>query len=466
MESFLAIGALVAVVWLAVVLARGGLVGGMLLVLLAGACFGHPFFKIAAGPLPITIDRLLFLVVVAQYVVYSRWGYTDPKPITRTDVLLGALLAVLAFSTLTHDFTFRNWLPASQLMFFFFMPAAMYWIARQTAWTSTSAGWVFGSLGVFGVYLALTAVAETRGITSLVFPRYITSIEFTEFYGRGRGPLLNPAGNGLLQTLGLCAALMLWPRLNRRGQLILLALVPVMAYGIYCTYTRSAWMGAGLALLVVVGLSTPRGWRGAVVGTALVGSLLVTAASWEQLLAFKRDKDLTAEDAAESAKLRPILATVAWNMFLDRPLLGCGFGQYIQESKPYLSDRSVDLPLEKARPYVQHNVLLALLTETGLLGVTVFVALLASWTHAAWRLWRATAAPLWVRQTGLLFLAFVSAYLTNGMFQDVSIIPMINMLLFFLAGAVMALTPWLTGTPRGASVEARRTESELAAAAI
>ena len=88
----------------------------------------------------------------------------------------------------------------------------------------------------------------------------------------------------------------------------------------------------------------------------------------------------------------------------------------------------------------------------GALGV--FVALLASWTHAAWRLWRATAAPLWVRQTGLLFLAFVSAYLTNGMFQDVSIIPMINMLLFFLAGAVMALTPWLTGTPRSASVDA------------
>ena len=99
-------------------------------------------------------------------------------------------------------------------------------------------------------------------------------------------------------------------------------------------------------------------------------------------MTFKRDKDLDAELTAESAKLRPILATVAWHMFLDRPLLGCGFAQYREVMPEYLADRSTDLPLEKVRPFVQHNVFLALLTETGLIGVGLFVAVLLWWT---WR---------------------------------------------------------------------------------
>jgi O-antigen ligase len=128
-------------------------------------------------------------------------------------------------------------------------------------------------------------------------------------------------------------------------------------------------------------------------------------------------------------------------MFLDRPLFGCGFGQYFPESRPYLSDRSTDLPLEKARPYVQHNVFLALLTETGLLGAGLYVALLALWGRNAWRLWRWDEAPLAMRQCGLLFLALLAVYLSNAMFHDLAIIPMVNMLLFFLAGVMAGLAP-------------------------
>ena len=111
-------------------------------------------------------------------------------------------------------------------------------------------------------------------------------------------------------------------------------------------------------------------------------------------MAFKRDEGLSAREAAESVKLRPILARIAWNMFRDRPMLGCGFGQYKSEHVNYLADRSTDLPLEKGRSYVQHNVFLALLAETGLVGMGLFVLLLALWTRDAWRLWRGGLAAL------------------------------------------------------------------------
>lgn len=444
MEFIVALFALAALAWTAVVFLRGGLLGGALVVLLAGSCFGHPFFRINTSPIPLTADRLLLALLALQYLVYRHWGWIEPKPLARADYLLAGLLVVLLASTFTHDFQYERYQPVSQLLFYYLMPAVLYWVVRQTDFTARGAWCMFGSLAAFGAYLCLTAVAETHGAWSLVFPRYIGSLEFTEFYGRGRGPLLNPVANGLVQGLGLCAAVLWWPRLNRPGQMLLaLATLAIFGWGLYSTMTRSVWMGAAAGLVVIAALAMPRGWRGAVVGAALLVATFSTVVGWEQLLSFKRDKNVSAEEVAESVRLRPILATVAWHMFLDRPVVGCGFGQYVPESRPYLADRTTELPLEKGLPYKQHNTFLALLTETGIVGLALFVGLLASWSHVAWRLWRSEEADLWVRLVGLLFLAFMGVYLPNAMFHDVSIIPMVNMFLFFLGGAVMSLTPWV-----------------------
>jgi O-antigen ligase len=95
--------------------------------------------------------------------------------------------------------------------------------------------------------------------------------------------------------------------------------------------------------------------------------------------------------------------------------------------------------LEQARPYTQHNVFLSLLTETGLIGLALFTTLLLLWCYCGWRLWQNGQVPLWARQQGLVMGAFVAAYVANGMFQDVSQIIMVNMLLFFEAGLCLNL---------------------------
>jgi O-antigen ligase len=169
--------------------------------------------------------------------------------------------------------------------------------------------------------------------------------------------------------------------------------------------------------------------------------------NFESFLAFKRDKDVSAAEVADSAMLRPILATVAWRMFLDRPLLGFGFGHYVENRNFYLHDRSIELPLEKARRYVQHNTFLALLTDNGAIGLGLFSAVLVYWLWDAWRLWQAAAAPLWARQQGLLFLGMFGGYFPNAMFHDVAIIPMVNMLLFFLAGMTSGLAARYLAAP-------------------
>ena len=440
MTAIIVIAGLAALVWGSLLLIRGGLLAGAMMVLLAGTCFGYPFFHLPGGPLPITADRFLWAVLMAQYAVWRVHGWADAKPLSRSEWLLGGLLGVLFLSTITHDWSVRRNQPAAWLAFFYLMPLGMYWVARQTNVSERALLAMFGGLALFGVYLSLTALAETRQLWGAVFPKYIASREYPEFFGRGRGPLLNPAGLGFVLSLCWSSLLLFWPRVGRGGRAVIVLLSLIYAVGVYSTLTRCAWIGAALGLLIVAALCVPRSWRmPLVVGSCLL-ALLVGATQWENFMAFKRDKGLSEQETAESAKLRPILAMVAWRMYLDRPLLGCGYGHYRDEFVNFLDDRSTELPLEKARPYVQHNVFLALLAEIGLIGMSLFIALLCCWTADAWQLWRSSTSPLWARQQGLLFLAMMGSYLTNAMFHDLSIIPMVNMVLFFLAGLTSGLS--------------------------
>jgi O-antigen ligase len=177
-----------------------------------------------------------------------------------------------------------------------------------------------------------------------------------------------------------------------------------------------------------------------VVAMALAG-VPVLAMKWNKLNSFKRDANVSQHDMEQSAKLRPILATVAWKIFQDYPLFGCGFGQYKEVDVNYLDDRAGDLPLELARPYVQHNVFLALLTQTGLVGLGLWLMTLGLWARNAWRLWTSKQAPLWARQYGLVLIAMLIAYGVNGMFHDIGIITMVNTLLFLVAGVCQGLAP-------------------------
>lgn len=448
MEILILIAVLVGAVWGAAFLRQSGLLGGCLAVLVAAACFGLPMMKIELGPMPLTTDRMLIVALAAQYVVWRRLGWCDAKPIGKQEITLFALLAILIVSNFTSDWRVEGYRPVSRLILDYLMPAVMYWVARQTRQTPRSLLAVLGFFAVFGLYMALTTIAEYLQLWPLVFPRYIvTTVQggVAEFIGRGRGPLLTPIANSVMLCIGMTAALCWWPRLGRVGQLALVAATLAFLAALYCTLTRSCWMSGLFTLAMVFGLTLPRGWRLPVLSVGAVVVLAIAVTQWEHVMVYKRDKAMEAQKSAESAELRPILARVAWNMFLDHPWFGCGYSHYYDEHTKYTFDRTTALPLEQARGYVSHNVLLTLLTETGLVGLTAFVTLLAFWTRDAWRLWRRTAAPLCARQIGLVMMIALGTYLLNGMFHDTSIMPLMNLTLFFLAGTVEGLRPDAAG---------------------
>jgi O-antigen ligase len=288
--------------------------------------------------------------------------------------------------------------------------------------------------------------------------------EVWEFFGRARGPLMNPSGNGILMTIGVVAAVISCIYANYRGRLVYGLIATLLLAGVYSTLTRSAWLGAFGALVLIAMVYAPRGVR--VFGLAvviLIGSFSALGLK-EQLVRLKRDKNLTAADAEKSIQLRPLLVVVAWEMFQDHPLIGHGYGHYFEHNGPYHNDRSYQLPLEEARTYAQHNVLLSVLVDTGLIGLSMFVTWIMMLVGISWRLARDVTPQQETRWIGLLFLGAMTAYLCNGMFQDVMIIPMVHMFLFFLAG--VCVTTYQRGLAGQRGQQTRPVQADQPVAAL
>ena len=129
--------------------------------------------------------------------------------------------------------------------------------------------------------------------------------------------------------------------------------------------------------------------------------------------------------------------------------MGYGFGQFTNENRPFLTDRSTDLRLESIRGYSHHNTYLSLLVELGLFGLFLYCAILASWWRAARQLWQQQGVPDWKRGYALFLMVMMISYIVQMLFHDVTFSTVENGILFLLGGAV---TGFLSESRGGSSV--------------
>jgi O-antigen ligase len=440
MVALILIALLVAAVWGNVYLLRGSLIAGALCAMIAAACLGHPFFHYDAGGLPLTIDRVVVAVVVAAYLVQRVLGRTDPKPLGWADAALLALIAMLVVSGSCVGWAGSRQEPYVtfwRLVNGYLTPFALYWVVRQAPLGRSQVALVQGVLVGLGVYLGVTGILEVTGQWWAVFPKHIADPEVGLHFGRARGPMVHAVSFGLY--VGICA-LATWVyrwRFGGVGRSVLMLLLPLMLTGLVCSFTRSVWIGMAVATLIVLCLTLSGLRRWWLLGSVAAAGLLLATTQMEALMSFQREDSAT--DSRRSVSMRGSFAYVSWRMFLDRPLLGVGFGQFREAKLPYLDDRRTDLDLESIRDYIHHNTFLSLLTETGLLGLTLYLALLALWARDAWVLTRSPLSPDWARGQGILFLGVLGIYVSQAMFHELTYSPIDNSLVFLLAGLTVGL---------------------------
>lgn len=243
---------------------------------------------------------------------------------------------------------------------------------RIATWATLAAACVLAALALWQVF-ADDFGTEWGGLARIKHAQIYGDV----FEERIAGPLGDP--NYFAQILLVLAPLGLLPRWagGRRGRFLALAAAVLLATATVFTYSR----GGALALGLVVGLAfLVRGltWRMVSAATAglLVAVLLMPGAFARRLTTLQQILPGHEEvlDPDSSIEKRRLVTRVAWEMFLDHPVLGVGAGNYATRFPPYSARlgsaaREYDDPSE---PQYPHNLYLEIGAETGLVGLGAF----------------------------------------------------------------------------------------------
>jgi O-antigen ligase len=215
----------------------------------------------------------------------------------------------------------------------------------------------------------------------------------------------------------LAGGLAIWRSSARRAMLALAT--AIIAVGLAATQSRGGLI-AGI-VCAIVALMIWRGRRGLILGLIGLAALATVAFFVANPSAWHR---IAASNSSGSGRID--IWTVAWRVVHDHPFAGVGIAQFPQVSPHYVLQPGVleyvNLIVEKH--IVVHNLYLQLWVETGIVGLLLFLALIATSVTAALRaartfdlqgdgemsaLSRAAALGLIAMLTGSLFLSNLEA---------------------------------------------------------
>lgn len=188
---------------------------------------------------------------------------------------------------------------------------------------------------------------------------------------RAVGSLGNPAVTGYVTHVGVFAAIFVAARYSAwRAPAI--AVAAVGAAFTVLTYTRSVWVGLLLGAITVA-------WLYRRARTWVVGGIVVAVLAFVFNVGGFVDSAFLEERAGnqENVQGRVAFGSTGLKMFVDRPLLGQGFGTYDLRSSDYaVGYGTVGASVSSAD--TSHNSFLTLLAELGVVGFVLYGAALVA----------------------------------------------------------------------------------------
>ena len=252
---------------------------------------------------------------------------------------------------------------------FFYVPfALLFAVLRDIEWPPKLLK--AGLLVLVGLALAFVAIGFVEYATRslLLNPKVIASNELEEYF-RVNSLFFDPNIYGrflALVMLGL-AGVLLWERRPRTAALAAVALA-VLWGGLVLTLSQSSFAALLCGLFVLAALRFP--WQRVlpvVVGTAVIGLIVVLAFPSALRLDLNDTESL---DSATSGRYELMRGGV--DLAADRPLWGWGSGGFAEE---YL-DHGFGARSDAVS--ASHTIPLTVAAEQGLIGLAVYLALLAA----------------------------------------------------------------------------------------
>jgi putative inorganic carbon (hco3(-)) transporter len=317
---------------------------------------------------PIGLDRVVLVAGIVAAVVRDLRSDAPRLRVSGVHVLL---LAISVYGLMSALFAHQlvNNAVFGLLDYLGFIPFALFFVAPAAFPSERERRVLLGTLVGVGLYLGITAVLETTGPSSLIFPRYVADPSVGLHFGRARGPFVEAAGNGLaLYGCAVAAAIAL--RQWRRARWVPLLALVLCIFGVIFCLTRQVWVAAVLG--TAVGMFARRELRAWLIPAALA-ALLAIGAAFALVPGFG-----TRADSRVNSQ-RPVWDRLnsddaALRMIGDEPLLGHGWYTFGGESLNYYR-QAPDRPVTTVGRV--HNVFLSYAVELGVLVLTAWVIAIA-----------------------------------------------------------------------------------------
>ncbi len=399
-----------------------------LVLILAGVVFNMFSGNSRYLGLPIGLDRICFALGVTLLLL-DRRAWVGLRLLLRpVHVLALATLAIVTWSAWSHDTLFESY-GFFALLDRLAVPYLFFALAPVIFRTAARRDLLLRTLVLVGVYLGATAVFEMVGLSSLVFPRYISDPSLGIQFGRARGPFLESVANGLvLSACGFAAALAV-SRWRGAWRVVALASAGLCALGCLLTLTRSIWLGAALGLLLVC--AADRRLRRLL-------PVLVVAGVVGVVLALAVIPGLSDSVTSRAGNARSIYdrqnTNAAATRIIDRfPLEGVGWVRFRLVAAEYVR-QSPDYPITSINIEV-HNVPLGRAAELGLPGAAIWLASLLAGPGAA--ALRSRGLDPELAGWRLVLIGTFAAWIVAALLSPLPY-AMPNLLIWLLAGIVAA----------------------------
>jgi len=400
----------------------GGLVvvGGLAAVLVVRPELVLPALLLAAPfRLPLDVDRShRFLLAVAQsgelgrliplYVVLtaavlaSAWhALRGVAPAPLPPALAWPAALFLAFASLSLLWT-QELNTATNVLLFFLNPfAALLAVSARAPFPR----WMPRALGAIAIGLAclFSAVGLWQAATGKVLfysPRLEVSNTYSSFF-RVTSLFRDPSLYGRHLVAGIAILLVaLW--LRKLSLVPAVVLIGFLWAGLYFSYSQSSMVSLFAVALAITAAAGDRTAKLVALGIAVA----LAAGAFAFLAAELRDSSARRVTSDRSRRVEVTLDVVR-----DRPIAGVGLG-----SQPAASEqRSTRGGPEES--FVSHTTPLTVAAELGLVGLALYLALLAGAARTIWLLWRRDASTGLALGAVLLALTIHSLFY-SGFFED------------------------------------------------
>lgn len=313
------------------------------------------------------------------------------------------------------------------------MPLIMFLVGKTIFRDELAIRRLSWMLLVAGAYSSMVSIMQFHGPKGLVWPRYI--IDEPNWPGRAVGVFNQPVVNGLVLIVGFLVAVLI---ASHREEVMWLRGVSVVvagasAYAIFLTHTRAVWLS--FALVVLIGAVTAKGFRRPFVVTAMV-MVVTVVADWSALTS----TDRSAGGVASKSELQDRLNTIATSIWAIevKPLLGWGIGRFPAVNTYHHQQWSPETPWQRGYGIPSHLDVLGIFTELGLVGITLWLTILALIITQVLRATRRLPVHgLCNRPFALTALMSVVALIATGLTVDLRFFDFPNIVVMMLAGAAI-----------------------------